>query len=149
MKIYCKLPVFTSRPSSSSAIYWTFVFFCTVFMLLFSTFSLSAETKTYVSFNWSPYWFSFTFLLEYLQKQLKRNNDTSFHFEHKCIKQLLPICIYHILLFQHTVCSLIPCLYHVQWDFCTESQAFLESINSWCLPLYSHFFRNVWQMQSI
>lgn len=68
-----------SRPSSSSATYGTFVFFCMVFMLLSSTFSLSAET-TYVSFNWSLYWFSLTFLLAYLQTQLKRNNDTSFHF---------------------------------------------------------------------
>jgi len=51
MKIYYKLPVFTSGPSSSPATYGTSVFFCTVFMLLSSTFSLSAETKAYFSFN--------------------------------------------------------------------------------------------------
>ena len=64
MKIYrMQLICIHSKTQLIISILWNFYIFCTVFMSLSSKFKLSGETKSDISFNCSPSWFSWTFLM--------------------------------------------------------------------------------------
>jgi hypothetical protein len=72
--IYLVFSVFTSRPTSLQASVKVSVFFFMVSMLSPSRFTSSAETSSWcVPVNFSPAWFSWTFLMAYSEVMLCQN----------------------------------------------------------------------------